>query len=392
MQILTTAAQSYLEVFASYQHQFLVWGQGIFFSLLTINVVWMCLWYAFDKNSLKEAMPNFIRDFFVITFFYSVMVNHHWLLDLLKTAEFMGGAITKLPIDPSSLISEGISIANSIIYPLLKSSLWTFGVSKLILFFVYLIVLFVFISVALELALTMILTTALISVASFFIGFGASSVTASIARKTLDLILGNCVKLLGIYLVAAVGSQTLKGLVGSIPTSIETLKDVGFDPYVWIVSGVVLFWLVAKNLPGQLAQIVSNGIQETRHTGMGAFALSLAQQKISQIMSGSQKGQSTDRGGLTRALMSTAKNAAQHFSQGRKSSGSSVAGLGKAVVGSMSDLGHSVKGSISDRFKNLSSQLSGGVDKGQTISSVARRMHNAAQDLKSSGSNNSSKK
>jgi hypothetical protein len=67
-------------------------------------------------------------------------------------------------------------------------------------------------------------------------------------------------------------------------------------------------------------------------------------------------------------------------------------GLGKAVVGSASDLGKSVTGSISDRFKNLSNQLSGGVDKGHAIPSVARRMHNAAEDLKPVGANKGSKK
>jgi type IV secretory pathway TrbL component len=126
----------------------------------------------------------------------------------------------------------------------------------------------VFISIALELALTMIVTTALISAATFFLGFGALDATSSFARQTLDLILGNCVKLLGIYLVVAAGSQTITAAVSSIPASI-----IAFDPYAWIVAVVLLFWMVAKHLPPQMARIVSGSVLDSPHTNAAAMAL-----------------------------------------------------------------------------------------------------------------------
>jgi type IV secretory pathway TrbL component len=75
MDILTTAAQSYMTTFSGYVNQFLQWGQWLFFSLLVINIVWMALWCAFDRHSFSESMPSFIKKFFVITVFYTIMMH-----------------------------------------------------------------------------------------------------------------------------------------------------------------------------------------------------------------------------------------------------------------------------------------------------------------------------
>jgi P-type conjugative transfer protein TrbL len=269
MDALTHAAQNYINTFSGFTGQFLQWGQWLFFGLLLINMVWLTIWYAFDHASFTESMPNFIKKFFVIALFYTIMMHADWLFQILKTAQVMGSTLTHAPIDPSSLIAQGIGIGNKIIAPIQKSSILTSFFGVIIIALVYVVILFVFITIALELALTLIMTTALITVATFFLSFAALSATQPIARQTLDVILANCVKLLGIYLVVAAGSQTMMDVVNSIPDKITS-----FDPYAWIVAVALLFWLLAKNLPAQFAKIVSGSLNETHGTNAAAMTLS----------------------------------------------------------------------------------------------------------------------
>jgi P-type conjugative transfer protein TrbL len=381
MDILTKASESYMSTFHGFVTQFMQWGQWIFLSLVTVNIVWMCLWHAFDRHSFSESMPAFIKNFFVISFFYTIMMNPSWLLELLKTAQFMGSTLTHTPIDPSSLISAGIALGNKIITPIEQSSLLTAGFSLIVLSIVYLIILFVFISIALDLAVTLIITTALISVASFFLGFAALGATSQIARQTLDVILGNCIKLLAIYLVVAAGSQTMSMIANFIPTTTDQLKQSGFDLYAWIVAASVLFWLIAKNLPNQLARIVTGAIQEAR--GVDAAALAVAAVSYAQSVLPAVGIAANAVKGAAKIAGSTGYNAAAHFNSGVAGTGSIVAGLGASVGGSMSQLGEAVAGNVSDHFKNIASKLAGGPGSQQSIRSVSERMYQSAKDINS---------
>lgn len=269
MDIVTTAAQSYVNFFHGLVQQFLSWGRDVFFSLLAINICWMSLWYAFDQSGLAENFASFIQRFFVAAFFYTLMIHPSWMGQMLKTVQYMGNTIVHAPIDPSSIIEQGIGIGNQLLVPVTKSSLLTMGFGLIIVSIVYLVVLFAFISIALDLAVTLILTTALICLSTFFLSFSALTATTSIARQTLDTILAYCIKLLGIYIVVAAGSKTMSMVATAIPQKIEN-----FDPYVWLVAVACLFWLVAKQLPSQLARIFSGVLQESHGVRVGALVIS----------------------------------------------------------------------------------------------------------------------
>ena len=374
MNIVTNAANSYLHIFSGYLHQFLQWGQWLFFSLFTIHLVWMALWYAFDRHTLVETLSSFLKRFFVISFFYTLMIHPAWLGSVLYTVQAMGQTLVKAPIDPSSIIAQGVGLANKLMVPVSHSSLLTMGFGILIIAVVYLVVLFVFISIALDLALTLITTTALISMATFFLSFAALSATHPIARQTLDVILANCVKLLGIYLVVAAGSQTIASVALSVPSEVKTL-----DPYAWIVAVVLLFWLLAKNLPLQLAKIFSGVMSDTH--GENAAALMMAAARLSSAAVTLSQVAGTAVQGAAKLGGSTAYHASQQFKKASMETGNPITSLGSAAYGSMQHLGKSVAGNLSDHAKNIGRQLSGGPSISQPIDSISRRMYQAAKEL-----------
>jgi P-type conjugative transfer protein TrbL len=282
MNVFAAAIAHYLTSFNVYLDPLLHWGQWLFLSLLTINLIWMALWHAFDQDSFSQSMPGFIRKFFGIAVFYTIMIHPAWLQQLLQSAEFMGGTLTKTNLTPQAIIASGISLSNKLMVPLAGGNLLTGGAGFIIALLTALMVLVAFLAVALDLLITLIGTTLLISMASFFLGLSPQS--ESVARQTLNSILRNCMKLLGLYLVIAVGLQVMGSLEAIVPTQYTQL-----DSYVWISAVVLLFWFLAKALPRQLSEIIAEFIEKS------GTALSSVNVPTTSLTLTTQQGSYSDR-------------------------------------------------------------------------------------------------
>jgi type IV secretory pathway TrbL component len=184
----------------------------------------------------------------------------------------MGKTITHAPTDPSSIVSNGIALANSIMEPVKSFDIFHITFGAIIILIVYVVIVFAFISIALELAKTLIITTALISVSSFFLSFAALEQTSKIAHHLLEAVLGNCMKLLGIYLIVGTGTQIIINLSHLIPAS-----ETSFDDYWWLLSVVILFWMLAKQLPEQLARLVSFHLTTESHANVSTMSMAVLQ-------------------------------------------------------------------------------------------------------------------
>lgn len=307
--IITQATDTYITIFQGYEATFIGWGQTLFFSLLIINLVWIGIWCAMDYGSLPEAFSAFLKKFFVTTVFYTIMMHPEWLLSVLSGSKEMGRQLNGSVLDPSSIISQGIQIANLVIKPVNEMGLFDASIGLVIAAIVYVCVLYIFINIALEVALALIMTTALITVSCFFLGFGALEATSAIARQAIDTVIGYCMKLLGYYLVISAGTKTFSMMTNPdvLPATPAALEQGGFDSYAWLVAVAWIFYLVAKNLPDQLARIVSGGIQESR--GVGAAAMALSALKLATHSMAAQKGSPASVAG--KALKSIATNAAK---------------------------------------------------------------------------------
>lgn len=374
---LTDSTQLYINTFTGFQGQFLSWGQTLFFSLLSINIVWLAIAHIAENKSIAESMSKFVRQFFVIGLFYTFMMNVPWLQSMLDSALAMGAKLNHLPVDPSSLVSDGISLGNKILAPLNKASLLTSGFGILFVGVVYLIIMFVYLSVALDLAFTLIVTTALISVSTFFLGFSALGATTQIARQTLDVILANCIKILGIYLVVACGSQTMITAANTIP--VDQIDN--FAPYWWLVADAGLFWLLVKNLPNQLAKIISGAFQEAR--GTDAAAMSMAAISYAKTAMPAVKTATAAASSVTKLATSIGANAAVHGVRGA-ATGGLAAGVAAAASGSTKDLAKSMLGSVTDNFKSMAGKSFKDSNGKSGIASVAERMYQGGQDAKNS--------
>ncbi len=258
--ILTTSVNSYLSAFSSVINQFTQWGQWLFAGLLVINMMWFWLWLAFEKGEFDQALAQFLKKFLTTLIFYTLMIKHDWLMSLLESAQSMGQTLTHAPSDPSSIVSDGIALGNVILAPIKSLNIFKISFGSIIVLIVYLINIFVFLSIALRLAAALIEITALITVSSFFLGFAALSATEKIAHNMLELIIANCAKLLGLYLVIGTGMHVVVQIGNSIPP-----LEATFDDYWWLLSSILLFWSLSKTLPDLLSRVVGIAVSNDSH-------------------------------------------------------------------------------------------------------------------------------
>lgn len=380
MQAITEATRNYIHIFSGYFNQFLNWGQWLFFSLLIFNIVMMCLWYAFDRESFAESTGQFIRKFFAITFFYTLMLHHEWFIQLIDSASFMGKTLTGSFLNPSSIVGMGISIANNVWHAVNSFNILTLTSGAFLLIITYVVTIFAFINVAIRLAVVMVMTQLLVTVATFFLGFAALTSTAQIARNTLDVILANCVKLLGIYMVVGASTQ----VIPLIENTIASMHD-NTDMYGWLLSSVLLFWALAREVPEQLSKLVSGVIQETHAPNAAAMAMTAVQvssvaMKTAEMAYATVSGTAQEVGQMAG---STAYSAASHFKQSLTDS--SPHGIGSALVHAAKktagDAARAAQGSLSDHFRHLSNKMTGGqgiAENASKIPGFSERMHNTA--------------
>jgi P-type conjugative transfer protein TrbL len=395
--IISSSVKIYENVFTGYLNQFLQWGEWLFYSFVIIAIVWLCLWKAFDQNSFQESLPSFLKEFFIVAFFYTIMINcGPWLGSIVSTATTMGSALTHTQVDPSNIITDGILLGNLILAPSKGSGILSLTIGIIIASISYIIVLAAFISIALDLALTLIITSFLISISALFLAFAAFPFTRTVARNTLDVVIANSFKLLALYAVIAAGQDVFYQIENIVPAG----KISNFDIYGWIVAAAVLFWLVSKNLPNQVAKIVTNVIQETRGTDAAALAMSAT--RLSQVatrlgapIAGAVGGAAS---GLAKIASSSTNNAAAHFSKAKASGSGNLASAGAALSGSAKSLMGAVGDTVSQRFSHLNDKLAGGQGLKQRtpegkelpLPGVANRMYSNAKDIQDSSDSPSS--
>jgi hypothetical protein len=383
MEAFSHIIDRYCHVLSSYQASFLKWGHLVFASLLVLNVAWTCLWVAFDKSCLTQSLSAFLKHFMGILIFYTLMLHPNWLFSLLQSVESMGKSLTGIPVDPPSLIHKGIAISNKVLASVATSSLLTLGISALVILLAYLVINFTFITIALDLALTIIITTALISLSSFFLGFSSLASTAPIARQTLSLILANCFRLLGLYLVVGVGSSAIEGIAKDIPTRV-----IAFDPYVWVVAACLLFWLLAKNLPNQLARLGSIAALDHHGTDSSALALSALRtgaqlkqgmQAAKTVLSASSLPQLAKVAGssLYSAMMQTIKH--------RRAGSNPVGAAAKGSKDTVNHLANATFHTLGDHMKQAASKSIGGkgiANSHRSIAGIAERLFTTAENTR----------
>ncbi len=274
--VLTTITNDYTNAFSGYTTQLMHYGKEIFVVLLAINITWIALWYAFDKDSLAAGMSGFLKKFTVAMIFYTIMVSPQYMGSLIGSSTQMGLAITKqTSLDPSYLINVGMNVGLQALASITHLS-FIFNASGVILAIaIFFIIVFCFMSVALQVAVTLVIATALATFSCFTLGFSGLGATAGIARKSIDALICACFKLFGYYIVIGASFPVFSSWK-NLPTGF--FQDT--RQAAWLCASALMFWLLSKSLPAVFERIGGGLVGETAGVDFAALAVSAAKTAV----------------------------------------------------------------------------------------------------------------
>lgn len=346
---LTAATKTFQTGFIGIQNDFLGYGQSIFYYLLLIAIVLRGLEYM-AKGDIGSNLPEWTRELLIAMFFYTLMLNLPWLSSLPNSATKIGLGYLGT-VDPSSIVVQGVNVENKILDPILNAGLLDAGAAMIVGIIASVVVAFCMINIAINVALTLIITQALISISPLFLAAGAFRPSVQVARNLIDAIIGNTVKLIGYYIVIYVGNKSITTVMGQIDGTFSATSS-SVDQYGYIIAVVALYYAAAKTLPEQLAKLVSGVVQENRGTEIGAAAMAMQKMATSLAPLASQAARMS-AGGVSIAG-STLANAMANYRQISSSQGGGIGAATKATASALGNLAKSTGGSVADKFRSIS--------------------------------------
>ncbi len=257
IQIFDTITQEYLQATQHWFNQVESAGMHLMVILVLIQFT-----LKISKNilsgegNLTGMMINTIKNLIVISILYYLITNAGTLLpELFNSFTQLGIAgSTITAIDPSSVVSEGLSIASGII-----QSFNAWGVLSNIAFAIFgtfccILIVICYGLIAADLMITLIESYFLVAVSALFIAFGSTSYTLPMAREYLGMTIGVGIKLMMLYVMIAVGIAIGQDWANMIN---QASQHDDWTTCLGIAVGAMVYYLIVKHVPGRIASAAS---------------------------------------------------------------------------------------------------------------------------------------
>lgn len=271
--VLTEITQSYSQA-ASHWHTFLFpVAQHLFGLLATIEIAWSGLLWAINRSDVESLWVEFLKKMLTIGFFYTLLVYaQEWLPAVIQSFVQVGAGASQITaLYPSDILDQGISVASSVMQPLLTAGLLHSGAGLIIGGVTALIVMLSFALIAAELVVSLVESYIVVSAGILLLGFAGNRFTSQYSSKYLNYAVSVGVKLFVLYLIIGVGS-TLATHWGQLVMEGGT-KNMA--PFMEVMGGALVFLYVAKNIPNKAESLLSGTINLSG-SGLAAVAASAA--------------------------------------------------------------------------------------------------------------------
>ena len=235
----------------------------LFWSLVTISMVWTFGMMALRRADIGEFFAEFIRFTVFTGFFWWLLINGPVMADsIIQSMKQLGGAATGLEsgMSPSSIIDVGFEIYDRVLD---QSKIWKpiYSAVGIILAVAILVILtLVSINMLLLLASSWILAYGGI----FFLGFGGARWTSDIAINYFKTVLGIAAQLFSMVLLIGIGKTFLDDYYSQMSRGIS-LKEMG----VMLIVAVILLLLTNK-IPQLISGIITGA--SVGGSGIGNFS------------------------------------------------------------------------------------------------------------------------
>lgn len=347
--ILTHITQSYEHATQTWHAYLFPIAQHLFAMLATIEIAWSGILWALNRTEVESLWVEFLKKMLALGFFYTILVNSQtWIPAIIQSFMQIGaGAAQITALYPSDILDQGISVAASVMQPLLKSGILQAGIGLLVGSFTALIVVVCFALIAAELVVSLIESYIVVGAGVLLLGFSANRFTSAYSSKYLSYAMSVGVKLFILYLIIGVGS-TLAADWGTLLVA-GGMKNM--TPFFEVIAGSLVFLYVVKAIPHKAESLLSGTVNSTGGAltaVAGGAALASLRTKASTLQTGYEA--------IKQASM-VAQHQRNPIAGALKGIGTAGANIALASVGAHSRNYSSVGSGMSQKTQALSRNL-----------------------------------
>jgi len=310
-------------------------ASSLFWSLVTISMVWTFGIMALKKADIGEFFAEFIRFIMFTGFFWWILINGpDFAGSIINSLRQMGAESTGhgQDLNPTNIVDVGFDLFFRAID---NTSVWT-PVDSFIGVILSGIILVILALVALNMLLMLCSAWILMYGGVFFLGFGGSRWTSDLAINYYKTVLGVAAALFTMTLLMGIGTSVLDTYYAQMSKGLD-FHEMG----VILIVCLVLLYLVNK-VPALISGIITGA--SVSHSGIGNLGTGAAIGAAGMASAATTVGGATlmasahNIGGGAQALMAAVRSAEQHMTHGEGMfrgtggiTGGGVGGLAEAM-------------------------------------------------------------
>lgn len=261
---------------------------GLFYSLCGIQLVISVLKSMFDGNSIKSVYSALAVNVIYITVFQALMIGGmQWMPILLNGFIHLGNVGGVSGIDPSSIFSQGLSIAGAMIKAMANWGLiGGSGIATLGLMTAGGIVV-IYTLITAELILQLVKCYSLISLSSLFAAAAVSEVLRPMFINYLKKSIGLGLQLMTTYFLLYLGEEVGKDwakLTG------DAVRHHSFTA-IFVVGGCsIVYYIIIRSVPAFIAELSGVGGFRSHGEEAALLAMNLSSNTVGSIRQGYKAG------------------------------------------------------------------------------------------------------
>lgn len=354
--ILDQVTQQFLTVFQDDASILQDVGMHLFFYLSVIQLSISSLWMVIAGESLQRMVSKLVQLSFILGFFYGlIQLGSNWIPDVINGFIQLGQQSGVQSLDPSSIISQGVSISSAIFQGFFNWGLLGHPFVSLVGAIVCLAILIIYALIAAELTIILVKSYVVVSIAGLFFAFGASDYTRSMTQRYISTVIGLGLQLMMLYLLLGVGEHVGENWAVMTQAAADQHELM---PMLVILAAVIMYYLVVKHIPVFVANL--SGASGLRNYSDTAISSTLGAAYFGAGLVGRAKDTAAGIAGVGMQMGTTAAHVAQTASQELKTHGFTPKGFSQAATVNFSNLSKSAVNTVKDMSRGDNQHLSFG--------------------------------
>ncbi len=354
--ILDQVTQQFMSALQQDANIFEAAGRHVFFYLCIIQLSVSAMWMVIAGESLQRLVSKFVQLCFMFGFFYGlIQLCSTWVPDIINGFIELGQQDGVQSLDPSSIISQGVSISGAIFKGFFNWGLLSHPFISFVGAIVCLAILVIYALIAAELTIILVKSYVVVSIGSLFFAFGASEYTRTMTMKYISTVIGLGLQLMMLYLLLGVGQHI--GENWALMTKIAA-KHHQLMPMLVILAAVIVYYMVIKHVPVFIASL--SGASGLRDYAGSAVSSTLGAAYFGTRLLSTAKNVGAGVVGAGVQMGATANHMTRTTASEFKKHGVNATGFAKAAKSNFSNIASSAVNTVKDISKGSNKNLSVG--------------------------------